>query len=77
MLPGIPDKVSGYDKITVIQICLKGRSEKKENTESELTGMLNVLFDSEMDSEKENQVFGRRVSHRNGDKVGEGVESDV
>lgn len=50
LLPGIPDHVSGYDKIVVIQICLKGRSE--EDAESELTGMLNVLFDSKLESER-------------------------
>lgn len=31
LIPGIPDRVSGYDKITGVQICLKGKNEKDED----------------------------------------------
>lgn len=45
LVPGIPDHASGYDKITIVQICLSGKNQENKNTKSELTGMLNLLFD--------------------------------
>lgn len=52
LIPGIPDNPSGYDKITVVQVCLNRECKEHEEIESELTGMLNLLFDPTVGAEK-------------------------
>ena len=46
-IPGIPDQKSAYDKISVVQICLNPKSEKRNR----LTEMLNVLLSAKMKAE--------------------------
>lgn len=43
-IPGIPDRIEAYDKLTVVQICLNPKSKKGNR----LTEMLNILFSVEM-----------------------------
>lgn len=45
-IPGIPDRMEAYDKMTVVQICLNPKSKKGNR----LTEMLNTLFSVEMDA---------------------------
>lgn len=43
-IPGIPDRIEAYNKLTVVQICLNPKSKKGNR----LTEMLNILFSVEM-----------------------------
>lgn len=45
-IPGIPDRIEAYDKLTVVQICLNPKSKKGNR----LTEMLNILFSVEMNA---------------------------
>lgn len=52
-IPGIPDQKSAYDKISVVQICLNPKSEKRNR----LTEMLNVLLSAKMKADEKIKIL--------------------
>ena len=52
-IPGILDQKSAYDKISVVQICLNPKSEKRNR----LTEMLNVLLSAKMKADEKIKIL--------------------
>ena len=70
LLPGIPDEKSAYDKLEVIQICLREDMDEKDDA---LIQMLNTLFSSR----KSKEEIKRELSDKYGISMDNGYGREV
>ncbi len=70
LIPGIPDEKNAYDKLEVIQICLREDMDEKDDA---LIRMLNTLFSSR----KSKEEIKRELSEQYGIAMDDGYEREV